>query len=86
MARKKSLNSIQSVEEAYKAYGELGACKASILKYARVIDATESGRDMKPLISGMFEAIDRLKMIEAKDKNTQKVTPLLKILDAASNE
>ena len=29
------------------------------------IDVTESGRDMKPLISGMFEAIDRYKALQA---------------------
>ena len=30
----------------------------------QVIDVTESGRDMKPLMTGLFECIDRLKALE----------------------
>jgi hypothetical protein len=45
--------------------GELALTEQAIRKYTQVIDVTESGRDMKPLISGMFEAIDRLKAIQA---------------------
>lgn len=75
----------ESVEQAYRLEGEIGAIKASIIKYAKVLDMTDSGRDIKPLVSGMFEAIDRLKALEAHnaDKGT---TPLLRILDRASNE
>lgn len=56
-----------SVESAWMEGGELAATRQAIRKYAQVIDVTESGRDMKPLISGMFEAIDRLKALEAAD-------------------
>ena len=49
-------------------------------KYAEVIDATESGRDMKPLITGMFEAIDRLKALEDAEAAETGDNPLSKIL------
>lgn len=75
----------ESVEQAWRENGEIGAVKASILKYAKVLDMTDSGRDMKPLISGMFEAIDRLKALEAGGKS-ENVTPLLRILEKAANE
>ena len=54
-----------SMESAWLSGGEVGAVRAAVLKYAQVIDTTESGRDMKPLITGMFEAMDRLKALEA---------------------
>lgn len=76
----------ESVEEAYRLNGEIGACRASIIKYAKVLDMTDSGRDIKPLVSGMFEMIDRLKSLEAVDTTHKNVTPLYKILDRASNE
>ena len=75
----------ESVELAWRENGEIGAVKAAIVKYARVLDMTDSGRDMKPLISGMFEAIDRLKALEASGKS-DKETPLLRILEKAANE
>lgn len=76
----------ESVEKAWKKNGEIGATKAAIEKYARVLDMTDSGRDIKPLVSGMFEAIDRLKALEAQTSNKCKVTPLADILKKASNE
>lgn len=75
----------ESVEQAWREEGELGVCKASIIKYAKVLDMTDSGRDIKPLVTGMFEMIDRLKSLEAK-QTTNNATPLLRILDKASNE
>ena len=54
-----------SLESAWMDGGELAVTRQAVRKYAQVIDVTESGRDMKPLISGMFEAIDRLKALEA---------------------
>ena len=54
-----------SLETAWEEGGELAVTRQAVRKYAQVIDVTESGRDMKPLISGMFDAIDRLKAIEA---------------------
>lgn len=76
----------ESVEQAWRKQGEIGATKAAILKYAKVLDMTDSGRDMKPLISGLFEAIDRLKALEAHTSHKSKVTPLAEILNKASNE
>ena len=76
----------ESVEQAWREQGEIGAVKASIAKYAKVLDMTDSGRDIKPLVSGMFEAIDRLKALEAHTGNKSKVTPLADILKKASNE
>ena len=55
----------ESVEIAWRELGEIGAVRASIAKYAKVLDMTDSGRDIKPLVSGMFEAIDRLKALQA---------------------
>lgn len=88
MPRKKQpQNSVpESVEQAWREQGEIGAVRASIVKYAKVLDMTDSGRDMKPLVSGMFEAIDRLKALEAHTTNKGKVTPLAEILNRASNE
>ena len=84
---KQPQNSIpESVEQAWRDQGEIGAVRASIVKYAKVLDMTDSGRDMKPLISGMFEAIDRLKALEAHTSNKSKITPLADILNKASND
>ena len=76
----------ESVETAWRSDGEIGATRAAIVKYAKVLDMTDSGRDMRPLVTGMFEAIDRLKMLEASTPSTNKVTPLTRILDRAANE
>lgn len=75
----------QSIEQAWREEGELGVCKASIVKYAKVLDMTDSGRDIKPLVTGMFEMIDRLKSLEAKS-SANNTTPLLRILDKAAND
>ena len=74
----------ESVEQAWRQDGEIGAVRASIAKYAKVLDMTDSGRDIKPLVSGMFEAIDRLKSLEAHTSNQSKITPLASILKAAN--
>ena len=75
----------ESVEQAYRQLGEVGATRAAIIKYAKILDMTDSGRDIKPLVSGMFEAIDRLKSLEAHGQ-TSNDTPLLRILNKAANE
>lgn len=75
----------ESVEIAFRNEGEIGAVRAAIIKYAKVLDMTDSGRDIKPLVSGMFEAIDRLKALEAQDHKTNE-TPLFKVLSKAANE
>lgn len=75
----------ESVEQAWLNNGEVGAVKAVIVKYAKVLDMTDSGRDIKPLATGMLEAIDRLKSLEAVGQASIE-TPLLRILDKAANE
>lgn len=75
----------ESIEKAWREDGEIGAVRASILKYAKVIDMTDSGRDMKPLVTGMFEMVDRLKALESLDSEVKSETPLFRILKA-SNE
>ena len=57
----------ESIEKAWREQGEIGACKALIIKFAKVLDMTDSGRDIKPLTTGMLETIDRLKALEAQD-------------------
>ena len=71
-----------SLETAWDEGGELAATRQAVRKYAQVIDVTESGRDIKPLISGMFEAIDRLKALEAANGEGDE-TPLANILAEA---
>lgn len=85
MGRRPKDSTPESIAEAWKKQGEIGATKAAIKKYAKVLDKTESGRDIKPLISGMFEAIDRLKALEAHDTG-KKESPLVAILNKAANE
>ena len=75
----------ESVEQAWREQGEIGAVKASIIKYAKVLDMTDSGRDIKPLVSGMMEMVDRLKSLEAQDSSIAS-SPLFEILAKASNE
>lgn len=69
-----------SIAAAWSDGGEIEATREAVRKYAEVIDVTESGRDMKPLITGMFEAIDRLKDLEAAEAAETGETPLSKIL------
>ena len=76
----------ESVEQAWRENGEIGAVQAAIVKYAKVLDMTDSGRDIKPLVSGLFEAIDRYKSLEAQSHSKGKITPLADILNRASNE
>ena len=74
----------ESIEQAWRTEGEIGAVKASIVKYAKVLDMTDSGRDIKPLVTGMFEMVDRLKVLEARDSELKAETPLFEILKATS--
>ena len=86
MARTKSRvrDDFASLEAAWKEGGELAVTRQAVRKYAQVIDVTESGRDMKPLISGMFEAIDRLKALES-EEGASSNTPLSDILAEAES-
>lgn len=81
MGRTKSIpRTSVSVAKAWSEGGEIEAVRQAVRKYAEVIDATESGRDMKPLITGMFEAIDRLKALEDAEAAETGDNPLSKIL------
>lgn len=71
----------ESIEEAWDAGDELALMRAVVRKYARVLDMTDSGRDIKPLATGMFEAIDRVRAIEAQQGVQE--TPLADILSRA---
>lgn len=73
----------ESIEQAWREDGEIGAVRASIIKYAKVLDMTDSGRDIKPLVSGMFEMVDRLKALESRDSEAKADTPLYQILKLA---
>lgn len=75
----------ESIEEAWATGDELAMARAVVRKYARVLDMTDSGRDIKPLATGMFEAIERVRALEAAQGDTQTV-PLLKILSDAEND
>ncbi len=75
----------ESIEEAWATGDELAMARAVVRKYARVLDMTDSGRDIKPLATGMFEAIERVRALEAAQSDTQTV-PLLKILSDAEND
>lgn len=71
-----------SIELAWRDGDEIATVRAVVQKYARVLDMTDSGRDIKPLASGMFEAIDRLKALEAVSAS-ESDTPLARILAEA---
>lgn len=72
----------ESIETAWVNGDEITATRAVVQKYARVLDMTDSGRDIKPLATGMFEAIDRLKGLEAM-QGAESDTPLAEILAEA---
>ena len=72
----------ESIEEAWARGDELAMAKAVVRKYARVLDMTDSGRDIKPLATGLFEAMERVRALEARQDET---TPLAEILEMAAN-
>lgn len=76
----------ESIEQAWRDGGEESALEAIIVKYAKVLDMTDSGRDIKPLASGMLETIDRLKSLQASDPSHTRDTPLVTVLKMAANE
>lgn len=69
----------ESIEEAWAAGDELAMARAIVRKYARVLDMTDSGRDIKPLATGMFEAMERVKALE--DRMSDDSTPLNRIME-----
>lgn len=72
----------ESIEQAWANHDEIAVASAIVRKYARVLDMTDSGRDIKPLATGMFEAIDRLHALEASEGATSN-TDLARILEEA---
>lgn len=71
----------ESIEEAWASGDELAMARALVRKYARVLDMTDSGRDIKPLATGMFEAMDRVRVLESKSDTSN--TPLASIMAKA---
>ena len=71
----------ESVEQAWAAGDELAMARAVVRKYARVLDMTDSGRDIKPLATGLFEAVDRVHAME--DAQGGEQTPLSLIVGEA---
>ena len=78
----------KSIKAAWKERGELGLCEALIDKYADIIDSTNSGRDMKPLATGLLETIDRYKSLKAAqgESSEEELKPVFRILKAANEQ
>ena len=74
----------ESIEQAWASGDELAMMRAIVRKYARVLDMTDSGRDIKPLATGLFEAIDRVKMLEQREEDANS-SPLFKLMREAES-
>lgn len=72
----------ESIEQAWADGDELGMARAIVRKYARVLDMTDSGRDIKPLATGLFDAIAYVKALEAAD-GIENDTPYARIIREA---
>lgn len=72
-----------TIETAWVDGDELAMARAVVRKYAHVLDMTDSGRDIKPLATGMFEAMDRVRALEAQREGAD--TPLAEILAEAES-
>ena len=72
----------ESIEEAWDRRDKAAVLNAMIKKYARVLDMTDSGRDIKPLASGMLETIAQLEALEG-DISRSEDTPLASVLRMA---
>lgn len=70
-----------SIETAWRDGDELAMVGAVVQKYARVLDMTDAGRDIKPLATGLFEAVDKYHALEAAAGKNE--TPLTAILAEA---
>lgn len=68
---------VESIETAWHEHDEIAMLKNLVAKYARVLDMTDSGRDIKPLATGMLEAIDRLKAIDNSDADNDQFSDIL---------
>lgn len=69
---------VTHIEEMLVNGDEAGMTLEIARKYARVLDMTDSGRDIKPLATGLFETMDRWKALtggndsETPDANIKK--------------
>lgn len=74
----------ESIEEAWASGDELAMARAVVRKYARVLDMTDAGRDIKPLATGMFDAIQIVHALEQRESEDNE-TPLADVLKMAAN-
>ena len=73
-----------SIEQAWVKGDEIQVVSEVVRKYARVLDMTDSGRDIKPLATGLFEAIDRYNAMQlAKPDNETALSQLLREAEQA---
>ena len=73
-----------SIEQAWVNHDEINVVYEVARKYARVLDMTDSGRDIKPLATGLFEAIDRYNAMQlAKPDNETALSQLLREAEQA---
>ena len=73
----------RSIASALRNGDDLDVARAVAAKYAKTLAACESARDVKPLATGLFEAIDRINALEARDAAAAEKTPLVKVLSMA---
>lgn len=76
----------RSIASALRNGDDLDVARAVAAKYAKTLDACESARDVKPLATGLFEAIDRINALEARDGAANERTPLVRVLSRADEE
>ena len=70
-------SNVGSIETAWHDGDEVAMLRRLVAKHARVLDMTDSGRDIKPLATGMLEAMDRLKAIDNSDMDSDECTEIL---------
>ena len=78
-------SNVESIETAWHDRDEVRLLSALVAKYARVLDMTDSGRDIKPLATGMLEAMDRLKLVEAAQGGDE-MPPIMRLIEQANSE
>ena len=82
---KKIAPAFTSLEDAFLNGSERDLVVALIVKLTHTIDGCDSARDLRPLMNGTFEALDRLHAIDAATNGGGKdETPLAVILGKAS--
>lgn len=76
----------RSIASALQNGTDLDVARAVARKYAKVLDTCESARDVKPLATGLFEAMDRVNALEARDRKATSTTPLMRIISQANSD